>query len=102
MKRKLFATSAVAIAALLVLGSGRLVSNRQVAENSLDENMFDLNVEALADGEDGTPISPCYMKGSGEAKWFYSCSDATSGEMIYSCPSDMVYGSVGVPFFCRK
>ena len=97
----MFATSAVAIAALLVLGSGRLVSNRQVAENSLDENMFDLNVEALADGEGGTPVRQCYSDGAdGKYDWYIKCEEITSPQMIYPCPPNSTYMCAGASSYC--
>lgn len=96
MKRHLFQILAgvtVILSTVVFLSSG---NNKTLSDLAL------ANIEAIASGE-GTAVSTCYSSGSGgEMKWYLQCDSSTSPEMIYPCPGDKTYGSLGASSMCTK
>lgn len=96
MKRHLFQILAgvtVILSTVVFLSSG---NNKTLSDLAL------ANIEAIASGE-GTAVSTCYFRGSGERQdWFFECDSYTSPEMIYPCPGDKAYGSLGASSMCTK
>ncbi len=96
MKRHLFQILAgvtVILSTVVFLSSG---NNKTLSDLAL------ANIEAIASGE-GTAVSTCYFRGSGERQdWFFECDSYTSPEMIYPYPGDKTYGSLGASSMCTK
>ncbi len=88
---------------LSVLGLMCLLwTNTKISQKDLDQLIALENIEAIASGE-GTAVSTCYFRGSGERQdWFFECDSYTSPEMIYPCPGDKTYGSLGASSMCTK
>ena len=98
MKRHLFQILAgvtVILSTVVFLSSG---NNKTLSDLAL------ANIEAIASGE-GTAVSTCYTDGfseGGDIKWYLQCDSYTSPEMIYPCPGDKTYGSLGASSMCTK
>ncbi len=96
MKKRMFlAAGAVLVAA--AVSAFVYVKNEN---NSMNE-LFNANVEALANNE-GTPVKICYVERvEGPSEWAIFCNRATSSSMLYPCNSE-TYGCKGVVSHCTK
>lgn len=63
-------------------------------ENCIVKDLAFEQIEAIAQGEDGTSVGTCYLDHySWEATQHKHCNTNTSSTMIYPCPSDWCNGS---------
>ena len=86
-KKILSATFVIAMAA--IAGYNTFVNQTKVEMS----DMALANVEALADGGEGTPASYCYlrMKYSTMIAWKKFCNEQTNATTIYPCPQNDDY-----------
>ena len=104
MKKKSLLQTALAVATLVVAGYGgmKAYDNSYGKNVNNDESMLMANVEALSDGEGGTPRAQCYTTGTGDYGFYYACSDSTTTEMMYPCPPEVSQIKPGVTDYCSK
>ena len=99
MKKKVVLLCAVAVMGIAAAAGVSLQNRAQLSDVAL------ANIEAIAAGEEGTPVSPCYTEGSGSfmnATWYIECDNRTSPEMIYPCATNERFGYRGTESLCTK
>ena len=76
--------------ALALLATAGLGVNRSLKSDAGLSDLALANVEALAQGEDGTNVGYCYMEQSFSSNngWKKFCDSRTNDNTIYPCPSN--------------